>query len=110
MAPIWNAAIAEKADIVLQAHVHVYEEFDKLNAAGTAYSSTGAKLFTVGSGGRGQVQPPKSNISSSLLVASDPSPINGVLKLGLYPGSYGYHFETAATSGSPASSKACNVP
>jgi len=110
VAPIWNAAIAAKADIVLQAHVHVYEEFDKLNAAGTAYSSTGAKLFTVGSGGRGQVQPPQSNISSSLLVASDPSPINGVLKLGLYSGSYGYHFETAATSSAPASSKACNVP
>jgi hypothetical protein len=109
VAPIWDAAVAAEADIVLQAHVHVYEEFDKLNADG-AYSSTGAKLFTVGTGGRGQVQPPQSNISSSVLVASDPSPINGVLKLGLYSGSYGYHFETAATSGAPASSKTCNVP
>ena len=109
VAPIWNAAIAQKADIVFQGHVHVYEEFEKLDANGN-YSSIGAKLFTVGSGGRGQVQPPVSNIDASKLVASHASPINGVLKLGLYAGSYGYHFETAATSGAPASSKACNVP
>jgi hypothetical protein len=109
VAPIWNAAVSGKADIVLQGHVHVYEEFDKLDENG-AYSATGAKLFTMGTGGRGQVQPPMSNISSSVLVASQPSPINGVLKLGLYAGSYGYHFETSATSGAPASSKACNVP
>jgi hypothetical protein len=109
VAPIWNAAVAEKADIVLQAHVHVYEEFDKLDANGN-YSATGAKLFTVGAGGRGQVQPLQSNISTSVLVTSRSAPVNGVLKLGLYAGSYGYHFETAATSGTPASSKACNVP
>jgi hypothetical protein len=109
VAPIWNAAVAAKADIVLQGHVHVYEEFEKLDANGN-YSATGAKLFTMGSGGRGQVQPPLSNIAASKLVASHASPINGVLKLGLYAGSYGYHFETASTTGSPASSKACNVP
>jgi hypothetical protein len=107
--PIWQAAIAEQADIVLQGHVHVYEEFEKLDGNGN-YSATGAKLFTVGSGGRGQVQPPLSNIPAARLVASKPSPINGVLKLGLYAGSYGYKFETAASTGSPASSKACNVP
>jgi hypothetical protein len=109
VAPIWNAAVAQKADIVLQGHVHVYEEFEKLDASGN-YSAVGAKLFTVGSGGRGQVKPPLSNIDASKLVASRPSPINGVLKLGLYAGSYGYKFETAASSGSPASSKACNLP
>lgn len=109
VAPIWDAAVGAKADIVLQGHAHVYEAFDKLDENG-AYSATGAKLFTMGTGGRGQVQPTKSNISSSVLVASRPSPINGVLKLGLYSGAYGYTFETAATSGPPASSKACNVP
>ena len=109
VAPIWNAAVAEKADIVLQGHVHVYEEFEKLDANGNS-SSTGAKLFNVGSGGRGQVQPPESNISASKLIASHASPINGVLKLGLYAGTYGYHFETAATSSAPASSESCNVP
>ena len=69
VAPIWTAAVAEEADIVLQGHVHVYEEFEKLDANGN-YSAKGAKLFTVGSGGRGQVQPPLSNIASSKLVAS----------------------------------------
>ncbi|HWZ93241.1 MAG TPA: metallophosphoesterase [Polyangiaceae bacterium] len=107
--PIWSAAIGQKADIILQGHVHVYEEFEKLDTNGN-YSAVGAKLFTMGSGGRGQVEPPVSNISSARLVASHASPINGVLKLGLYAGSYGYHFETAATSGAPVSSKACNVP
>ncbi len=109
VAPLWTAAIGEKADIILQGHVHVYEEFEKLDTNGN-YSATGAKLFTMGSGGRGQVQPPLSNIPAARLVASHASPINGVLKLGLYAGSYGYHFETAATSSAPASSKACNVP
>jgi hypothetical protein len=109
VAPLWTSAIGQKADIILQGHVHVYEEFEKLDTNGN-YSATGAKLFTMGSGGRGQVQPPLSNIPAGRLVASHASPINGVLKLGLYAGSYGYHFETAATTGAPASSKACNVP
>jgi hypothetical protein len=109
VAPIWNAAVSHQADIVLQGHVHVYEEFEKLDANGN-YSASGAKLFTVGSGGRGQVKPTLSNIDASKLVASRPSPVNGVLKLGLYAGSYGYKFETAASTGAPASSKACNVP
>jgi Calcineurin-like phosphoesterase len=107
--PLWSAAITNKADIVLQGHVHVYEEFKKLGLDGTS-SALGAKLFTVGAGGRGQVEPPQSNIAASELVASHKSPINGVLKLALYDGSYGYEFETAATSGEPASSVACNVP
>jgi len=109
VSPIWNAAIANHADIVLQGHVHVYEEFEKLDANGHA-SSAGAKLFTMGAGGRGQVQPLKSNISSSLLVASHGAPINGVLKLALYPGAYGYHFETSATTTTPGATVHCNVP
>jgi hypothetical protein len=106
---IWEAAVAAKADIVLQGHVHVYEEFHKLDANGNT-SATGTKLFTVGAGGRGQEKPNMSNIPATELIASHDSPINGVLKLALYPGSYGYKFETAASSGNPASSIACNMP
>ncbi len=109
VAPIWSAAVAAHADIVMQGHVHVYEEFKKLAADGTP-SATGTKLFTVGSGGRGQVKPLKSNIPTTALVTSHPSPIDGVLELALYSGSYGFHFETSATTGTPASSVACNVP
>jgi hypothetical protein len=109
VAPIWSAAVADQADIVVQGHVHVYEEFQKLGASGQS-SATGAKLFTVGAGGRGQVQPLQSNIAAAELVASHGAPVNGVLKLALYPGSYGYKFETAASSGSPPSAVACNVP
>jgi hypothetical protein len=109
VAPIWSAAITNKADIVLQGHVHVYEEFTKLGVNGESLAA-GAKLFTVGSGGRGQVKPLQSNIAASQLIAARGAPINGVLKLGLYPGSYGYKFETAASAGSPASSVVCNVP
>lgn len=109
VAPIWNAAVAAKVDLVMQGHVHVYEEFAKLDANGHA-AATGTKLFTMGSGGRGQVKPPQSNIASSVLLDSAASPVNGVLKLALYNGSYGYHFERALTAGMPASSVPCNVP
>ncbi|CAN5453504.1 hypothetical protein BH11MYX1_BH11MYX1_13270 [soil metagenome] len=109
VAPLWSAAIAQHADLIFQGHVHAYEEFEKLDANGHA-SATGAKLFTAGSGGRGQVKPLSSNISSSLLVASHGSPVNGVVKLALYPGKYGYRFETAASSTTPAPTVACNVP
>lgn len=109
VAPLWDAAIAARADLVFQGHVHVFEEFKKLDAAGQP-SPTGARLFTVGSGGRGQVKPLTANIAASALVASRAAPVNGVVKLALYPGAYGYRFETAATTGAPASSAACNVP
>ncbi|MEO6776128.1 MAG: metallophosphoesterase [Kofleriaceae bacterium] len=109
VAPLWSAAIAQHADLIFQGHVHAYEEFVKLDASGHA-SATGAKLFTAGSGGRGQVKPLSSNIASSLLVASRESPVNGVVKLALYPGKYGYRFETAASSTQPAATVACNVP
>lgn len=107
--PIWDAAVDNKADLFLQGHVHVYEEFKKLGRNGVP-SANGTKLFTVGSGGRGQVKPLRSNISSSALVESRRSPINGVLELGLYAGKYGHRFETAASSTVPAASTACNVP
>jgi len=101
VAPLWTTAVADHADIVLQGHVHVYEEFKKID---------GVKLFTVGAGGRGQVKPLTSNIAASALVASHGAPINGVLKLALYDGSYGYRFETAATTTEPASKIVCNDP
>ena len=55
--PIWAAATQASsgpADLLLQAHVHVYEEFPVLDSGG-AEASTGTKVFTVGIGGRGQV-------------------------------------------------------
>lgn len=104
---IWRAAVYEHVDIVLQGHAHVYEEFPKLGANGCT-SSTGTKLFTVGSGGRGQVKPSKSNLTCTSPIAAHAAPINGVLKLALYGGSYGHRFETSATTGEPSASVTCN--
>lgn len=104
---IWKAAVGQQVDVVLQSHAHVYEEFPKLGAGG-CNAATGTKLFTVGSGGRGQVQPTKSNLTCTTPIVARPSPVNGVLKLALYDGSYGYRFETSATTTEPASKIACN--
>ncbi|HEV7558765.1 MAG TPA: metallophosphoesterase [Kofleriaceae bacterium] len=109
VAPIWTAAIANHVDLIVQGHVHAYEEFERLDASGHA-SPTGVKLFTLGAGGRGQVTPNLSNIDASLRIGKPLLKVNGVLELALYPGSYGYRFEQAATSGTPASSTACNEP
>lgn len=109
VAPLWNAAVGNQADLVFQGHVHAYEEFKKLDANGQP-SSAGTKLFTVGAGGRGQVKPLTSNISSAQLLASHGSPVNGVVKLALYPGAYGFRFETAATTTTPAATVNCNHP
>lgn len=109
VAPIWTAAIASHVDLIVQGHVHAFEEFERLDASGHA-SPTGIKLFTLGAGGRGQVPPNLSNISDSVLIGKPLLKVNGVLKLALFPGSYGYRFEQAATSGTPASSIACNEP
>jgi hypothetical protein len=109
VAPLWSAAVTSKADLVFQGHVHVYEEFKKLGVTGQTLA-TGTKLFTVGAGGRGQVKPLTSNIAAAQLVDARGAPVNGVVKLALYPGAYGYRFETAASAGTPASSVACNVP
>jgi hypothetical protein len=111
VAPIWTAAIANHVDLILQGHVHAYEEFVKLGASGKP-SSTGVKLFTIGAGGRSQILPNLRNIDDSLLAPNKPAQqkVNGVLKLALYPGSYGYRFEKTAMATAPASSMTCNVP
>lgn len=113
--PIWAAALAHHADLLLQGHVHAYEEFAKLDLDGNV-SSDGVKVFTAGSGGRGQVkndgsQWPPNNLPLSRRLDFHASPADGVLKLALYPGGYGYQFETSATPGVvPPLTVSCNVP
>lgn len=108
--PIWSAAVAHHADLLLQGHVHAYEEFAKLDVDGNV-SATGVKVFTTGSGGRGQVKDGSwGNIATTKRLDYHQSPVDGVLKLGLYPGAYGFQFETAAAPGVPVATTHCNVP
>lgn len=108
-APIFNAAVADKVDVLLQGHVHDYEELVQLDANGHT-SSSGVKVFTVGMGGRGQVKGGWSNVAASQVIAKKAGTINGVLKLALRPGGFGYQYENKATSGQPATSINCHVP
>jgi len=107
--PVWDAAIAHHVDIWLQGHVHAYEEFEKLDDQGNV-SSAGIKTFTVGAGGRGQVAGGWSNIDVSKRLDYRASAVNGILKLALYDGSFGYKFEQAGSATTPTSSITCNVP
>lgn len=47
-----DRAVAAKADLIVAAHDHAYERFDKLNAAGQP-TAGGTRHFVIGTGGRG---------------------------------------------------------
>jgi hypothetical protein len=57
MQPFWSAAVAGGVDVVLSAHEHVYERFSRKGVRGEhvadGHSGPGARLFVVGTGGKG---------------------------------------------------------
>jgi acid phosphatase type 7 len=87
MQPMWAALAAAKTEIVLSAHDHTYERFERLDAAGKP-SATGIRSFVVGTGGR------------KLYAFKNPHPHSaikqnsslGVLDLRLSAGSYTWRF------------------
>jgi hypothetical protein len=51
---LWDDLYANRVDIVLNGHDHVYERFAKQDSAGGADPAAGARQFTVGTGGASQ--------------------------------------------------------
>ena len=88
MRPFVNALHADRGELILVGHEHLYARFAKQHPTTGAVSATGVRQFTVGTGGR------------SLGALASPAPANvqdrerayGVLKLTLHPTSYSWQF------------------
>jgi calcineurin-like phosphoesterase family protein len=88
MTPVWRTLQAAKADVVLSAHVHVYERFARQDSAGQADPS-GLREFVVGTGG-GKPGVFTGDTAPNSEVRGDQ--VWGVLRLDLHPEGYDWHF------------------
>jgi len=85
---LWQVLYEHGADIILNAHDHIYERFVPQRPDGTADLVRGMRQFTVGTGG--------ANFTSLVTVAANSEVRNantyGVLKLTLHPTTYDWQF------------------
>lgn len=94
MDTIWQVLHEAGAELVLSGHIHNYERFAPLNAAGVVDPAHGLRQFVVGSGGKNMQGVP------AVLPASEALNTDtfGVLKLTLRPTSYEWNFEPVVGS------------
>lgn len=92
MRPSWAVLYAANADVVLSGHDHGYERFAPQRPDGTADARRGIRQFVVGTGGA--TLRPFANVKRNSVVRN--ASAYGVLKLRLYPRSYGWRFVPAA--------------
>jgi hypothetical protein len=92
MSAIWNILEAHGADVVLNGHVHVYEEFPRQDSAGNV-DANGLREFIVGTGGG----PPDTFDPNHIAPHSEVRHDNvfGVLELTLHPDGYDWGFRTS---------------
>jgi hypothetical protein len=103
VAPLWNAAAAAGADVILVGHAHLYERMARLAPDGTVDPVNGMREFVVGTGGA-------SHHTVSSIRAGDEvlnTDTYGVLKLTLHATGYDWSFlpeagKTFTDSGSEA--------
>ena len=101
----WDALVAAGADVVVNAHFHLYERYAPQDTDGNPDAENGMRQFTVGTGGRGlevQLEP-----APNLEVRDNTS--LGVLKLTLAPEHYRWEFvSVAGGTFSDSGSAACH--
>ena len=90
----WKALYDDGAEIVLNAHEHVYERFAAQDASGAADATRGIRQFTVGTGGEELSGFHKIDSDSQVRDATT----YGVLRLTLGRGTYGWSFLPIAGS------------
>jgi acid phosphatase type 7 len=107
MKPFWDALYAapNKAEVVLNGHIHNYERFAPQTPTGVADPAQGIREFVVGTGGKSLNTFTKKGVANSQVRLAN---AYGVLKLTLHPSSYDWQFVTApggtvADSGSDVS-------
>ncbi len=88
--PLWQALYDYGADVVINAHAHMYERFAPQDPAGNKDEARGLREFVVGSGGRSHAK------SSDVTPLANSEVTNtdtfGVLKLTLHSSGYDWQF------------------
>ena len=94
MKPFWDALYAapNKAEVVLNGHIHNYERFAPQTPTGVADPAQGIREFVVGTGGKSLNTFTKKGVANSQVRLAN---AYGVLKLTLNPSSYDWQFVTA---------------
>lgn len=102
--PLWTALYAAHADVVVNAHDHLYERFAQQDPSGTA-TAQGIREFVAGTGGKSLFTQTRAEPN---LQATDVG--FGVLFLTLHPSSYDWAFRAADGSGTvvDSGSAPCN--
>lgn len=90
--PLWSAAVGDPdVQVVLNGHDHDYERMHRTGPYG-AVTTTGARMFVVGTGGAGLVQPAGARDERSAFLSAA---AHGVLRLTLRPDGYSWRFAVA---------------
>jgi acid phosphatase type 7 len=94
MKPFWDALYAapNKAEVVLNGHIHNYERFAPQTPSGLADPAQGIREFVVGTGGKSLNTFTNKGVANSQVRLAN---AYGVLKLTLHPSSYDWQFVTA---------------
>ncbi|MFN2565890.1 MAG: metallophosphoesterase [Gemmatimonadaceae bacterium] len=95
LAPLWEALYEANADVVLQAHDHVYERLAPLGPRGRPEEERGMRSFVIGTGGAGVHGFGRTVVGSEIRYNGGP----GVLKLTLRPDGYAWEFIAAVPTG-----------
>jgi len=90
--PFWDALYAHGADVVLNAHDHVYERYGPLNPSGASDNTRGVREFDSATGGRVVTGFPSNPTAASPPVQAYDGSHHGVLFLTLHSSSYDWSF------------------
>ena len=95
VAQFWTDIYSHGADVLLNAHAHIYERFAPMDPTGAVDPVTGVRQFTVGTGGKSHGK------IATILPSSESRDVStfGILKLTLDSASYSWEFMPAAGTG-----------
>jgi hypothetical protein len=101
---VWRVLYDAGADVIVNAHDHMYERFAPQSPTGVADPRRGIREFVVGTGGAEltAVTRARANLDTHI------TGTYGVLKLTLMPASYSWQFITATGSTGDAGTDVCH--
>lgn len=100
---MWDVLTADKADLVLNGHDHLYERFAKQNTSGEQ-SAAGMRQLTVGTGGKSLYPSDRPEKTSEKIIDNH----YGVLLLDLYSNLYKWQFINTDGQTLDSGSQQCN--
>ena len=100
----WTTLYNYGADVIVNAHIHLYERFAPQNPSGQLDQARGIREFVVGTGGGAMVSWSSRAANSEVIQNSS----FGILELTLHPGSYDWSFVPATGSFTDSGSGTCH--